>query len=214
MPNYFYHDASGVRQGPIDHQQLQVLVVRRVIVPTTPLETDTGHKGVAGQIPKLFDAVPPISESPFVAPMPTAMSASPTPATQRDRQTFIALAIFLGGLGIHNFYARRKLSAVFRFPQGLADLPLGLSNIAITLVVVACHFFAIENRKWADWYKSMNYNAIDAGKPVLRAAEQDFYSGCAGLFSSLVLIILIVHLAWIIGDIINCKTDGDGVPMK
>ncbi|MGL4944516.1 MAG: hypothetical protein ACRC46_15145 [Thermoguttaceae bacterium] len=220
MPNYFYHDASSVRQGPIDDQQLQVLVARRVIVPTTPLETDTGHKGLAGQIPNLFDAVPPISESPFVAPMPTSMSASPTPATQRDRQTFVALAILLGGLGIHNFYARRKFSEItnilpaVRFPQGLADLPLGLLNIAITFVVGVCYFLVIDNSERASRFASMNYNAIDAGRPVLRAAEEDFYSGCAGLFSFLAFIILIAHLAWIIRDAIYCKTDGDGVPMK
>jgi len=58
MPNYFYTDASGQRQGPINDQLLRVLVAQKTILPTTSLETAGGHKGVAGQIPGLFPATP------------------------------------------------------------------------------------------------------------------------------------------------------------
>jgi len=50
MPNYFYTDENGQKYGPIDVQRLQTLADRGVITPSTPLETDAGHKGVAGQI--------------------------------------------------------------------------------------------------------------------------------------------------------------------
>ena len=50
MPNYFYTDTDGQKRGPINAHQLKALVTRGIIVPTTPIETDTGHKGVAGQI--------------------------------------------------------------------------------------------------------------------------------------------------------------------
>jgi len=50
MPNYFYLDASGQKQGPINDQQLQTLAFSGIISPETPLETDAGHKGKAGQI--------------------------------------------------------------------------------------------------------------------------------------------------------------------
>ena len=53
MPNYFYTDASGQKQGPINEVQLQAMATRGVITPDTPLETDTGHIGTAGQIPGL-----------------------------------------------------------------------------------------------------------------------------------------------------------------
>jgi len=57
---YFYCDANGWKQGPIDDQQLRELVAYGIITPSTPLETDSGHKGTAGQIPGLFsDAAPP-----------------------------------------------------------------------------------------------------------------------------------------------------------
>jgi len=63
MPNYLYIDAHGQKQGPVNDQQLKTLATKGVIVPDTPLATDTGHKGLAGQIPGLFDAPPPPVET-------------------------------------------------------------------------------------------------------------------------------------------------------
>ena len=54
MSNFFYTDTNGTKQGPINEQQLKALVAQSIITPTTPLETDAGHKGTAGQIPGLF----------------------------------------------------------------------------------------------------------------------------------------------------------------
>ena len=63
MPNYFYLDVNGQKQGPVNDQQLQALATRGIITPDTPLATDTGHEGKAGQIPGLkFNAV---ATSPF-----------------------------------------------------------------------------------------------------------------------------------------------------
>jgi hypothetical protein len=53
MPHYFYPDASGNKQGPFSDQQLQELAAQGMITPYTPLETESGHKGIAGQIPGL-----------------------------------------------------------------------------------------------------------------------------------------------------------------
>jgi len=50
MPNYFYTDASGLRQGPINDQQLHALAANGIIKHDTPLETDGGIRGLAGQI--------------------------------------------------------------------------------------------------------------------------------------------------------------------
>ena len=69
MTNYFYTDASG-QKNQINEQQLQTLATKGVITPTTPLETDTGHTGLAGQIPGLtFLAA---ASSPFVQSTQTA----------------------------------------------------------------------------------------------------------------------------------------------
>ena len=58
MPNYFVTDANGNKRGPITPQQLKALAEQGRITPSTPLETDTGHKGLAGQIRGLFGAPP------------------------------------------------------------------------------------------------------------------------------------------------------------
>ena len=54
----------------MNEQQLQALATQGKITPNTPLETDTGHKGLAGQIPGLtFSATTP---PPFAQAAPPA----------------------------------------------------------------------------------------------------------------------------------------------
>ena len=57
MTNYFYFNQTNTRQGPVDEQQLQDLAAQDIIAPDTRMETDTGHTGVAGQIPGLFPSL-------------------------------------------------------------------------------------------------------------------------------------------------------------
>jgi len=61
MVKYFLTDTNGNKKGPYDEQQLQSGIARGIITANTPLETEGGHKGLAGQIPGLnFNAaVPP-----------------------------------------------------------------------------------------------------------------------------------------------------------
>ena len=60
MANYFYYDRNlNKKQGPVSREQLQELVVQGVIEPRTPVGTDTGHKGIARDIPGLnFETTP------------------------------------------------------------------------------------------------------------------------------------------------------------
>jgi len=60
MTNFFYTDTNNQKQL-VDDQRLKELVAQGLINPHTPLETVGGHKGLAGQIPGLFDVAP----SPF-----------------------------------------------------------------------------------------------------------------------------------------------------
>ena len=82
MPTFFYTDENGNKQGPLSTQQLQSLINRRIITPTTPLETDSGHTGLAGQIPGLnFDTVAP---SPFAQPAQATRGISSRTRTPQD----------------------------------------------------------------------------------------------------------------------------------
>jgi hypothetical protein len=68
MPNFYYTDANGQKQGLVTPQQLKDLVAQGVIKPDTELETDNGHKGFARQIKELFPKPP-------TAPVPEAKQA-------------------------------------------------------------------------------------------------------------------------------------------
>ena len=56
--NFFYFDQTNQKRGPVSEQQLKELAAQGIIGPHTPMETDDGHKGIAGQIPGLFIASP------------------------------------------------------------------------------------------------------------------------------------------------------------
>jgi hypothetical protein len=75
MANFFYYDQTNQKQGPVSEQQLKELAKQGVIGPHTPMVTDTGHKGVAGQIPGLFPAAP-VQEP---QPVPVPLVAPPPP---------------------------------------------------------------------------------------------------------------------------------------
>ena len=53
---YFYTDADGKKHGPISKQKLRSLAILGTIVPDTPIETNTGIKVLAAQIPSLWEA--------------------------------------------------------------------------------------------------------------------------------------------------------------
>jgi len=72
MTNFYYIDTNGQKQGLITDQQLKALAAQGAITPNTPLETESGHKGLAGQIPGLFAA----QQSPFAQPAPIASAPS------------------------------------------------------------------------------------------------------------------------------------------
>lgn len=54
MTYWYYFDANNERQGPVDDETLVLMAQKRLILPETPMESDDGHRGKAGQIPGLF----------------------------------------------------------------------------------------------------------------------------------------------------------------
>lgn len=88
MTNFFYFDQNGQKQGPVNDQQLKALATQGVINPQTPLETDTGHRGQAGQIPDLFAA--PALE------LPPVTSAPDKPLLIKNPQARLAVTCILG----------------------------------------------------------------------------------------------------------------------
>ena len=73
MTTFFLTDKNGTKHQ-VNEQQLQALAAKGKIQPTTPLESDTGYQGFAGQIPGLqFSAV---ASTPFTQPVQAPPSAN------------------------------------------------------------------------------------------------------------------------------------------
>ncbi|GHT20806.1 hypothetical protein FACS189419_00620 [Planctomycetales bacterium] len=71
MPNFFYYDANGQKFGPVNDGQLKTLALRGIITPQTQLETESGQKGLAGQIPGLsFPSFAAESKPKIAVPIP------------------------------------------------------------------------------------------------------------------------------------------------
>ena len=101
MPNYFFTDSNGQKQGPVNDQQLQALAAQKKITPQTPLTTESGHQGLAGQIPGLN-----------------------FPREQLNRQTYILLTIVGGWVGWHCTYAGYRKKALVHFWLVIIGIPL------------------------------------------------------------------------------------------
>jgi len=77
MPNYFYTDANGQKQGPYSSGQLKELAKTGRITPETVIETDDGKKAKAGKVQGLaFPETPPATEKPVVVPGKTSSPTS------------------------------------------------------------------------------------------------------------------------------------------
>ena len=110
MTNFFRYDASGQKRGPFNEQQLQALAAHGKILPTTPLETDTGYKGTAGQIPGLqFNtAVLPVDQTiPILSASVNSDTEGTTLEIPKNRMVTAFLALLLGVFGGHWFYLGR-----------------------------------------------------------------------------------------------------------
>ena len=84
MPNFFFTDTSGTKRGPLTPQQLKAMAMQGLITPNTPLETDGGHKGLAGQLSGLFNA-------------PASQPAVPTVSQTAPQSVRVPIATEIGG---------------------------------------------------------------------------------------------------------------------
>lgn len=228
MTNYFYFDNLGQKQGPVNDQQLQALAARGTITPQTQLETDSGHKGMAGQIPGLFPATPSLfAQSPVQAAPPvgtrfcsqcgnqvhpqavtcTRCGSSVSSHQTRHhsgssngiaRSTFVLLAIFCGGLGVHNFFAKR--------------IPAGILNIVCFIAMLVAVGMGWSNLQICN---QLNRLSMTYGTHVVRDSwSADDYGNAAAYWLFFAGAALLVQIILIVRDISCQKTDGNGVPMN
>ena len=106
MPNWFYHDAAGIKQGPIDDAQLKELCQSGIITPQTDLETESGYKGKAGQVRGLFSApeANPFAEEP--ASQTSAAVYCTNCGSPVEEQAYACMKCGASPLGHHKFCRR------------------------------------------------------------------------------------------------------------
>jgi len=121
MTNFFYTDTNGQKVGPVSEGQLRVLAAQGIIGQHTPLETDTGYQGVAGQIPGLFVAAPHTPSQTPVLP-PYSQGHAPAPAPGVPGTTTASMI-----LGIVSFFA--ACIPLFGFPVAITGLILGIKGL-------------------------------------------------------------------------------------
>ena len=131
MPNFYVIDSSGQKHGAFTQEQLQEMAAKGKINPQTPLETEGGHKGTAGQIPGLFAT----TQSPFAQPsMPSLppMQQFPQPQPYASAQLVIERPSTLGGTGILGIFINgQKMGQIAKGQTAKFSVPTGSSTIDI-----------------------------------------------------------------------------------
>jgi ankyrin repeat protein len=104
MANFFYYDANGQKQGAFTPQEIKALVAQGVINPQTPMESDAGQKGRAGQIPGLFPAPVQPTAQPVSQPQPIPQNIA-VPIAEKNKSSLLVSVIgivailIVGGIG-------------------------------------------------------------------------------------------------------------------
>jgi hypothetical protein len=129
----WYYEQNGNRIGPVDEATMRGLIANRTI----SIDTLVWKIGMANWTPlqqtQLAAGLPVPPPSPV--PVPGPQSFNPN---AKDRVAYVLLAVFLGHLGIHNFFAGYNSLGITQLLICL--LTCGIGGIAtwIWAIVEAC----------------------------------------------------------------------------
>lgn len=117
----WYYEQNGNRIGPVDEATMRSLIANRSISIDTLVWTNGMANWTPLQQTQLAAGLP--------APPPSLhSSASANNINAKERVAYVLLAVFLGNLGIHNFYAGYTSRAVTQLLICL--LTCGIGGIA------------------------------------------------------------------------------------
>jgi TM2 domain-containing membrane protein YozV len=119
----WYYEQNGNRIGPVDEATMRQLIADRTISIDTLVWTNGMANWTALQQTQLAAGLPvppptPATNSAQVQPI------NATTTTAKDRVIYVLLAIFLGELGIHNFFAGYTNRAILQLVTCLVVIPL------------------------------------------------------------------------------------------
>ncbi len=122
----WYYEQNGNRIGPVDEATMRQLIANRVI----SIDTLVWTNGMANWTP--LQQTQLAAGLPVPPPMPQGAPAAPqyhqAPVSHhpeaKDRVAYVLLAVFLGELGIHNFYAGYTNRAIFQLVACIVGIPI------------------------------------------------------------------------------------------
>jgi TM2 domain-containing membrane protein YozV len=113
----WYYEQNGNRIGPVDEVTMRSLITDRTI----SIDTLVWTNGMANWTP--------LQQTQLAAGLPVpppALNSTPQAVNQnaKDRVIYVLLAIFLGELGIHNFFAGYTNRAVWQLVACIVIIPI------------------------------------------------------------------------------------------
>ena len=148
MTRFTYLDANGVVQGPVNEQQLKDLATQGIINPHTQLAADTGHRGVAGQIPGLFTA-----PAPPPPPVQRPISTQVSPGVEQRKKRIVFWTMCCLGTYAIPLSLQMIVSLLMLTAPGEQILTMNaivnFINTPIATLYLCCYFFYLR-RLWEE----------------------------------------------------------------
>jgi TM2 domain-containing membrane protein YozV len=127
----WYYQQGANRMGPVDEATIRSMLASGAISIDTLVWTNGFSNWVPLQQTTLAAGLP--------VPPPAAATATPNlnPAA-KDRVAYVLLAIFLGGLGIHNFFAGYNSRGITQLLITILTCGIGGIVTSIWAIIEAC----------------------------------------------------------------------------
>lgn len=136
----WYYEQSGNRIGPVDEATMLSLIANRTISIDTLVWTNGMANWTPLQQTQLAAGLPVPPPTPNSAPATPQYHSTPSQhhPDAKDRVAYVLLAVFLGGIGIHNFFAGYTSRAVAQLLICLLTCGIGGIVTSIWAIVEAC----------------------------------------------------------------------------
>ena len=127
----WYYQPGTNRMGPVDEATIRGLLASGAL----SIDTLVWTNGMSNWVP--LQHTPLAAGLPVPPPAPVSLHPTLNPEA-KDRVAYVLLAIFLGGLGIHNFFAGYTSRAVTQLLITILTCGIGGIVTSIWAIIEAC----------------------------------------------------------------------------
>ena len=129
----WHYEQNGDRIGPVDEVTMHSRIANRTISIDTLVWTNGMANWTPLQQTQLAAGLP-------VAPPMSSINAATQPnnSSAKDRVAYVLLAVFLGGIGIHNFYAGFTKRAIIQLLVSILSCGILWFFMWIWAIIEAC----------------------------------------------------------------------------